>query len=195
MRAFDFDGTLYQGDSSVDFWLFCLRRVPAVVIPSIPRLLLVGFAFVLGRASKERLKESFFSFVSRLSNMDEILTAFWESHAGRMNVQVVRRCRSGDVVVSASPDFLLLPPCSALGMRLIATKFDLVTGRIVGSNCRGEEKARRWLKEGYAAPKEFYTDSTMSDAAMMRLARRSFLVSRNEIAEVTVPEDGETAAN
>lgn len=26
MNVYDFDGTVYRGDSTVDFWLFCLRK-------------------------------------------------------------------------------------------------------------------------------------------------------------------------
>ena len=26
MNVFDFDGTIYDGDSSIDFWLFCLKN-------------------------------------------------------------------------------------------------------------------------------------------------------------------------
>ena len=30
MNVFNFDVTIYDGDSSIDFWLFCLNRKPAL---------------------------------------------------------------------------------------------------------------------------------------------------------------------
>ena len=29
--VYDFDGTIYDGDSTVDFWLYCLRRKPSLL--------------------------------------------------------------------------------------------------------------------------------------------------------------------
>ena len=34
--VYDFDGTIYDGDSSVDFFLFCLRRNKKIIIKIIP---------------------------------------------------------------------------------------------------------------------------------------------------------------
>lgn len=31
MNDYDFDNTVYEGNSSVDFWLFCMRKNPIIV--------------------------------------------------------------------------------------------------------------------------------------------------------------------
>ena len=32
INAYDFDETIYDGDSSVDFYLYCLKRKPSIII-------------------------------------------------------------------------------------------------------------------------------------------------------------------
>ena len=39
--VYDFDGTIYDGDSTFDFVLFCLRRHPVIVL-SLPALAVSG---------------------------------------------------------------------------------------------------------------------------------------------------------
>lgn len=35
MNVYDFDKTIYAGDSTIDFYLFCLKRQPAILqLPS-----------------------------------------------------------------------------------------------------------------------------------------------------------------
>ena len=104
-----------------------------------------------------------------------------------MNTLVVRRCLPGDVIASASPEFLLSTPCTTLGLRLIGTKLDPKTGQISGLNCRGAEKVHRWRETYSNGPEEFFTDSIRADAPIMALAERCFLVSRRGIEEVSLP--------
>ena len=84
--------------------------------------------------------------------------------------------REDDVIVSASPEFLLAPIAAQLGARLIASRVDPFTGQYDGENCHGAEKVRRFQAEfGAAQPDAFYSDS-LSDAPMARLATRAYLV-------------------
>ena len=32
MNIYDFDGTIYNGDSTIDFWLFTLKRHPSALL-------------------------------------------------------------------------------------------------------------------------------------------------------------------
>ena len=85
--------------------------------------------------------------------------------------------REDDVVISASPEFLIRPACAQLGIRhVLGSPVDKYTGRFSGPNCHGAEKVRRF----YAAfpggrIDEFYSDS-YSDQPLADLAKRAFLV-------------------
>ena len=67
INVYDFDGTVYRGDSSVDFFLFCLRRFPANII-LLPKVAAALLQYKVHLCSKEHLKSVFFSFV-RVSDM------------------------------------------------------------------------------------------------------------------------------
>ena len=92
-------------------------------------------------------------------------------------VGIRQNMQPDDLVVSASPEFLLAPACRRLGIRPpIASRVDARTGRYTGLNCKGAEKVSRF-REQYpdAEIGQFYSDSR-SDAPLAHLARRAFLV-------------------
>ena len=87
-----------------------------------------------------------------------------------------------DVIISASPTFLLEPICRRLNITyLIASKVDKHTGKYTGINCYGSEKVRRF-KEIFPNQSidNFYSDS-LSDAPIAKLAKHAFLVSKKHI--------------
>ena len=49
-----------------------------------------------------------------------------------------------DLIVTASPEFLVGEAGRRLGVRVIGTRMDVRTGRIEGENCHDEEKVRRF---------------------------------------------------
>lgn len=102
---------------------------------------------------------------------------FWRTHERRFRPWYLAQKQPDDLVVSASPEFLLAPACRRLGIRPpIASRVDARTGRYTGLNCKGAEKVSRF-REQYpdAEIGQFYSDSR-SDAPLAHLARRAFLV-------------------
>lgn len=188
MNVYDFDGTIYDGDSSVDFWLFCGRRNPSVFLRCLPRLLSGAALYALGRIPKERWKERFFSFL-RYAPADEALVArFWDARFGRIKPWYLKQKEESDMIVSASPAFLLKPACARLGVRLIASEVDPATGLFSGLNCSGTEKVRRFREACPGTTVErFYTDSK-KDLPMAGLAERAYFVRGNRIREMRKEE-------
>lgn len=180
MRVFDFDGTLYRGDSTLDFYLFCLSQQPHL-IAWIPFQSCQMLGAIFGRQGRTAVKEGFYSFLRHLCSIEELVEGFWQRREGKLNCCLVGRIEEGDVVVSASPDFLLRPLCDARGWELIASQVDPQTGVCLSPNCRGGEKVRRF-RERFPRQEvsEFYSDSR-SDAALASLADRSFLVRGSKL--------------
>jgi len=89
-----------------------------------------------------------------------------------------------DVIVSASPDFLLKEICSRIGIKnVVCTRIDLETGKL-SKPCFREAKID-CFREAYPECEidDFYTDS-MNDKFLMPLAKRVFLVKGNEIKQI-----------
>jgi len=180
MNVYDFDRTIYDGDSSVDFYLFALCRKPYLI--ALFPLQAWGMAlYLLGIHSKENMKERFFIF-TRFIPVQRTVSCFWDKNRTRIKPWYMRQKQDDDVVISASPEFLLEPlVCGYLGVSLIASRFDQSTGKCIGKNCFGEEKAMR-LKQAYpdSIVESFYSDS-LSDAPLAKIAGRSFIVKGQRI--------------
>ena len=181
MNVYDFDETIFVPDSSYCFVLYCMRHYPRAVFKVLPGTL---WQFILylreGRKDAGKLKESLFSFLSRVDNIDRIVQEFWTENFERMEAWYLEQKRSDDLIISASPDFLLRPAAERLGVSLIATPMNLYTGRIQGKNCHDEEKVRRYLEHyDRDSVENFYSD-TLSDTPMAKLAARAWLVKDHQ---------------
>ena len=79
MNAYDFDGTIYDGDSSIDFYLFCLKKNKKVLL-SFPRLTIGVILYILTIINKTKMKERIFSFLKHLKDTDLYVEEFWKDH-------------------------------------------------------------------------------------------------------------------
>ena len=177
MNTYDFDQTVFQPDSSYCFVLYCMRHYPRAVFKVLPGTL---WQFILylraGKKDAGKLKESLFSFLNRVDNIDRIVQEFWTENFERMEAWYLEQKRSDDLIISASPDFLLRPAAERLGVSLIATPMNPYTGMIHGKNCHDEEKVRRFMEHyDRDSVENFYSD-TLSDTPMAKLAARAWLV-------------------
>ena len=183
MNAYDFDKTIYPSDSATHFWLFCLKRRPLTIV-SVLRALSPLAAGLAGKLSRGEVKQALYSCLRLIPDVRAEAAAFWDSHIDRIYPWYLARKRDDDLIISASPDFLIGEACRRLGVRHIATDMDLHTGRIRGENCRGEEKVRRFRREyGEETVEEFYSDS-LSDRPMMDLAERGYLVKNGAVTRL-----------
>ena len=176
MNAYDFDHCIYAGDCTIDFYRFCLKQKP-VILKYLPRqiwgLVLYAFAFIQKTAFKER----FFTFLQGLEDRDALITAFWATHKEKIYGWYRELQNENDLIISASPEFLLKPVCDLLGVKhLIASRVDPQTGCFSGENNYGAEKPRRLMADmGLDAVDSFYSDS-LSDSPMAQIAKTSFMV-------------------
>ena len=60
--VYDFDGTIYNGNSSIDFLMFALKKKKSL-IKYIPRILIFFILYLIGLISTKKFKEEYFSFV------------------------------------------------------------------------------------------------------------------------------------
>lgn len=182
MNVYDFDQTIYHGDSTVDFYFYCMRHKP-LMLRSVPG---TGVAFALYQAkiwNKTQFKQQMYRFLTALGDTEQVVHAFWESHIGNIKTWYIEKTqREDDVIISASPEFLLQPACEQLGIRhLMASRVDPHTGRYTGINCWGEEKVRRFREVfGEASIETFYSDS-LSDTPLARLADTAWIVRGDQL--------------
>lgn len=180
MNVYDFDKTIYDGDSTVDFWIYCLKKHP-LSIRRIPKTICAFVLFRLGLSSREKFKECFYRFLKDVTDCELEVKAFWDKNIKKIKPWYLSEKRDTDVVVSASPDFIISEICTRLNIYSIASKVDSKTGVLLSENCRGNEKVNRFYEIFPEATIEnFYSDSK-SDIALAKIAQNAYLVKKNLI--------------
>lgn len=183
MNVYDFDGTIYNGDSTIDFYIFCIRRHPSL-IRCLPKQIVAAIKYRVKQINKTEFKEQFYCFLQEIDDIDLEVTKFWNIHENKVKEWFKTQKQICDVVISASPEFLLEGICYRHGItNLIASRVNKYTGKYTGLNCYGEEKVKQFK---IRFPKEvinnFYSDS-YSDLPMAKISQKSFIVKGNEIQE------------
>ncbi|MBQ2944753.1 MAG: haloacid dehalogenase-like hydrolase [Ruminococcus sp.] len=181
MNVYDFDKTIYKNDSTADFFLFCTKRHPVILklIPSIGAWFLKHY--VLKKCTKTQFKEKIFQFVKYI-DYEKDIADFWVKNKKKIKRFYLENQKEDDVIISASPLFVLEPICKELGIKhLLCSKVDIKTGKYDGINCHGTEKVRRYREVfGDTSVQEFYSDSR-SDTPLAEISEKPFLVKGNKI--------------
>ena len=188
MNIYDFDHTIYAGDCTLDFWWFCVRKRPSVLV-ALPGALLTALRFKLGLCTRETFKETFYRFLRYVPDMDHFIQAFWRENTRKICPWYMEQHRDEDLIISASPDFLIAEVCKTLGVHWLASPVDRTSGKLLGPNCRGKEKVRRLLEAfPQAEVREVYSDSP-SDAPLAALAHQAYLVQKGKIRKWNIESE------
>ena len=110
MNVFDFDGTIYDGDSSINFWLFCLKN-DIKLIRFFPLQVSGLFLYIFKFVDKKEFKKLFFKFLQGIKDIDACILSFWIENGNKIKGWYKEMQASDDCIISASPDFLLRPIC------------------------------------------------------------------------------------
>ena len=186
MVGYDFDKTIYGGDSTTNFFIYMVLTRPFLIL-FLPWFLCVFALYGLKIIGKKRFKELVFFFVPLYGEkIRKIVKVFWKRNEKKIFKWYRAQKKTSDVIISASLKFIVEPMAEKLGATLIATEYDVKTGKIIGENCYGDAKRVAFLKR-FPEKKltAFYSDS-MSDFPMMKLAGRGFMVNGEKVWEIKI---------
>ena len=93
---------------------------------------------------------------------------------------------STDVIISASPEFLLKPLEKKLKVNVIASIVDKKTGKFISKNCHDYEKIKRYEEKYTKKVKAFYSDSIKADRAMLEYDKKAYLVTKDKVEEIDI---------
>ena len=179
--VYDFDRTIYNGNSAVDFYVFCLKNRP-ILIKYLPYQLWHLSLFILKLEQRTDFKSRFFVFLSSMSEIENIVNDFWKAYDVKIKKWYLEEDHQQDIIISASPDFLLRPIFDALGAHtLIATGMNTATGVISGVNCYGIEKVVRLREEIVDINIDKVFSDSLSDLPLFELAKSAYVVVGNTI--------------
>ncbi|MFL5774006.1 MAG: HAD family hydrolase [Flavisolibacter sp.] len=185
---FDFDGTITTKDSLLEFIRFThgKRKFLSGFLKHVHYILAFKTKFIGNQYFKEKMLQYFYkgipvtSFKKQCSHFAiEILPGLIRPKA-LVEIKKLQEQGIHVVVVSASAEEYICDWAEPLGMQVIATRLEvkdgMITGKLNGLNCHGEEKVRRILElykmEDYE--KIYAYGDTSGDIPMMKLARSTY---------------------
>ena len=181
MNIFDFDNTIYNGDTCKDIVKYALKKHPFLTLNSLSKALILKKKYDKGLTSYEHAKEVMLSFIFKIKNYEEFINDFVDTHMKNIKPFYKEIQTDNDIIASASYEIWIGLFAKRLGIKhVIATKTDK-NGKIVGKNCKGKEKVVRILKE--FKNKEFicsYSDSEV-DIPILELSKNAFVVEGDDL--------------
>lgn len=144
MNVYDFDGTIYKKDSSIELYKHIIKKYPGVAGRCIVSQIVAIIKFKMHLISKEKMKETYFAFL-RYVDMDSVLDQFVDIAMSDINPWYIKQKSKDDVIVSASPRFLVEKFAIHLNIKnVIASEVNIKTGEFKSKNCYGQEKVTRF---------------------------------------------------
>lgn len=193
VAAFDFDGTITTRDSLVELIRFVKGDLKFVLylIPEIPFFILYLIGFYSRQQIKERLLTRFFKGTP-YNHLQSVCETFVKERLHAiLRPEALERIKwhlnqkHSLILISANLDIYLSPWAKLHGFETaicseLAKKQGIVTGKLEGVNCWGQEKATRLLN--YVGPKETfilygYGDSR-GDRELLALSDFAFYVRK-----------------
>ena len=179
MKVFDFDSTIYRGESPVDFTFYMIRH-NRKIIRYVPTILITLAGYKMHLIKKEKLESLSNEFIGKVlddpDSLSEFVSQFWATHAHKLNKDIVKLIGSGDVIITASPSFLINGVSGLLNTKhILGTEIDLKQKKLVWYNF-GDNKVERYRSiYGYLQIDAFYTDS-FYDEYLMGISREVYIV-------------------
>ena len=129
MRVFDFDGTIYDGESLFDLYLFSAKYNPKVLRYIAP-VLRYAIKYKLGRATFDQMEygvgklcHGYLSELAESLEFEELVNAFWDQNM--KHIKPWYEPREDDVILTASFDITVGEACRRLGVQhLVSSTID-----------------------------------------------------------------------
>lgn len=182
MNGYDFDKTILKGNSEQRFSMYCFVRLPYLWLLT-PVYLIASILYGLRIIKKDGYLHVLECFILFVPNRQKMVRRFWDKNIKHVKQWYYDVHKENDLVISASPAYLIEEICARLGVRCIASPVNK-RGKVCGKHCYGKQKAVLYRQQFGDTPLEaFYSDS-MSDAPMFRLASEGYLVKGDKITLV-----------
>ncbi len=184
MKVFDFDNTIYRGESSIDFSIFMIRKNKRIIL-YLPTIFISLVKYKLCLVNKVKLEKTINDFLKVMikdkRETFRTIAEFWSKNEHKLDKKILNIIKHDDVIMTASPSFLVHGIQKRLNTRnIICTEVDPDKREMTYFNF-GENKLRRF-KELYGDRKIdcLFTDS-YNDKAIMDISEKVFMVRKGHI--------------
>ena len=188
MNVYDFDGTIYKGDSSLDFFKIFIKKDPKILAftPAVLKIIddyrktTLRFDDVIAKYG-----HVITDYVEK-HNIDipALYEEFWATHEKNIKPFYKHVQKEDDLIITASPTVSMNIICPKIGVKhWLGTELDPKTGAF-NRGCFREVKID-FFREAYpdGVIDDFYTDS-LHDEFLFPYAKRVFWVKGHKITQI-----------
>ena len=188
MNVFDFDNTIYDGESTLDLFFYYIVRKPWL-LKHLPTVLQAFRRYKKGEVTLYECIDTYVPMVEkdalRVFDFENDPKKFWDKHMKKIKPLYETLRSDDDLIITASPDFNMEEICRRLGVRrLLASRVNRQTGAIEFANLR-ENKIKAFFEAyGDETIENFYTDSPENDKVLVDAANHAFAVKGNTVTQI-----------
>lgn len=188
MNVYDFDNTIYDGESCLDFFWYYINKYPKL-IKLTPRVIHAFAKYKRGKVTVEQALEQYApeveDFFRSIPDFDADCRDFWDKHIKNIKPFYAEIQKEDDLIISASPELSIKEICDRIGIKhYLGSKVDRETGKIT-ELCMRSHKIEIFKREyPDAVIDAFYTDSVKNDAPLIALAETAYEVKGNKVRRI-----------
>lgn len=187
MNVYDFDNTIYRGESGVDLFLGYLKKDPRL-LRMFPMAVKCIYKYKTGKMSLDEVMDKYAgvveNFAQTIEDIESDVIDFWDKNSNKIKSFYLKQRQDDDIIISACLDVVLEEICRRLNIKnFVGSKTDLESRKLVDF-CFRENKVKVF-KEKFpdAEIDNFYTDS-LNDQPMIDLARNAYLVKGDRLIKI-----------
>ena len=192
MNVYDFDGTIFPKDCSIDFCIWCMNRHPRLWFSFFPKAVKYLILRKMGKMPEYLMQRKFFGYLTLIDDFDVQIERYWDKNEKKIAAWYLAQKRADDLIISASPTCIIGPIAKRLGVNYVATDFDREYGVFINNMMYAREKAKYIIDHGFPMIENFYSDS-LADTPLALCAEKAHLVTNKASTVVDWPDlDKET---
>lgn len=184
MNVYDFDNTIYDGESIIDFFMFCIKKDISLskYIPLATHTVMLYKMNLLPIEKLYELANQMSSIiVKNKEQANSLVKEFWSLNKHKLKKYFLDKINSDDIILTASPRILISGILDELKTKnIICSEINLETGKFEFLCFRENKVVAFKQKYPNASIEEFYTDS-LNDLPIIKLANKSYLVKKKEL--------------
>ena len=205
LAIFDIDYTITKKETLMEFYKYSLEE-DIKNIRFLQRALYSGLMYGVGIYDERRVKECFLKFIDNIEEekLQDLVKRFYKNRLSKIlykdavDMMYKLKKEGYDIyLISASPEFYINEFYNIdVVDKVIGTRFEFKEGkfirRMLGSNCKGEEKVKR-LKEVLSKEnievdfKDSYMFSdSLSDKPLLDLVGKPYLINYKKKHEIEI---------
>lgn len=205
LAIFDIDYTITKKETLMELFKYVIKKNKKN-LRFLPRAIYCGIMYAIGIYDERKVKETFLRFIDGIKEEElaELVKEFYDERLKNIlyddALKMIKKLKNEgyDIyLISASPEFYVNEFYNIKEVdKVIGTKFGFENGtfvrKMVGNNCKGEEKVRR-LKEVLKDEKievdfkeSYMFSDSLSDKPLLDLVGKPYLINYKKNHDIEI---------